>query len=156
MRILVLSGTAALIGAILLTLAQSTPSRGPERAVLDRLKEIQSAAEALQPDTVFSFVMENNAGALAENGKLLLTRQEALNSTESGFRGIEKLDYRFDRQHVSLLSPKVALVVGDGSSSATLSDGRSINTRFAQSVVMILTNGDWQVFHAHRSFVAPR
>lgn len=123
-----------------------------EKAVLARLTEIQSAAQALEPYSVFSFVMENDKGALVQNGKLFLTRKEALESTKQGFQGLRKVDYRFDQQHVALLSPTVALVTGEGSSSGTTEDGRTFTTRFAQSVVFVLTNGEWKVFHAHRSF----
>jgi len=52
-----------------------------QKAVLARLAEIQNAAQALDPDKVFSFVLENDTGALAQNGKLFLTRKEALEST---------------------------------------------------------------------------
>jgi ketosteroid isomerase-like protein len=135
--------------------AQSSKTATPpdiQKAVLIRLAEIQRAAQALDPDKVFSFVLENDAGALAQNGKLFLTRTEALESTKQGFQRLQKVDYQFDQQHVTLLSPTVALATGEGSSSATTADGRTFNTRFAQSVVFVLTNGDWKVFHAHRSF----
>jgi hypothetical protein len=114
----------------------------------------------LSPQTVKpilpSFVLENDTGELAQNGKLLLTRKEALESTRKGFRGLQKVDYRFDQQHVILLSPTVALAAGEGLSSATTDDGRTFTTRFAQSVVFVLTNGEWKVIHAHRSFPAAK
>ena len=123
-----------------------------QKAVLARLAEIQNAAQALDSDKVFSFVLENDEGALAQNGKLFLTRKEALESTRQRFQRLQKVDYRFDQQHVTLLSPTIALATGEGSSSATTEDGRTFTTRFAQSVVLVLTNGEWKVFHAHRSF----
>ncbi len=125
-----------------------------EKAILNRLQEIQNAAQALDPEKVFSFVVENDRGALVQNGKLFLTRKEALDSTKQGFRGLQKVDYNFTQQHVTLLSPTVALVVGEGSSSAATLDGRTFSRPFAQSVVLVLTNGGWRVFHAHRSFPA--
>lgn len=127
-------------------------SRDVEKAVLTRLTEIQSAAQALDPEKVFSFVLENDKGSLAQNGKLFLTRNEALESTRQGFQGLQNVDYRFDQQHVALLSPTVALATGEGSSSVTTDDGRKFTTRFAQSVVFVLADGEWKVFHAHRSF----
>jgi ketosteroid isomerase-like protein len=130
---------------------RSSPS-DVEKTVLARLNEIQSAAQGLDADKVFSFVLENDQGALVQNGKLFLTRESALESTKKGFQGLQKVDYHFNQQHVTLLSPTVALVVGDGSSSATTGDGRTFTTPFAQSVVLVLTNGEWKVFHAHRSF----
>ena len=150
------------VAAALLIIAAATVSQGEsgknatssdiQKAVLARLAEIQNAAQALDPDKVFSFVLENDAGALAQNGKLFLTRKEALDSTKQGFQGLQKVDYRFAQQHVTLLSPTVALATGEGSTSATMDDGRTFTTRFAQSVVLVLTNGEWKVFHAHRSF----
>lgn len=47
---------------------------------------------------------------------------------------------------------RLAVVTGEGLTSATLDDGRTLSRRFAQSVVLVLTDGDWKVFHAHRSF----
>ncbi len=138
---------------------QSSKSPAPQdvsKAVLARLAEIQDAAQALDPDKVFSFVLENDLGALAQNGKLFLTRKEALESTKQGFQGLKNVSYQFDEQHVSLLAPAVALATGEGSSSATLDDGRTLTTRFAQSVVFIFTNGEWKVFHSHRSFPAAK
>lgn len=148
-----------IIAAIAVSRGQSTKnSASPDiqKAVLARLAEIQSAAQALDPDKVFSFVLENDAGALAQNGKLFLTRKDALESTKQGFRGLQKVSYQLDEQHVTLLSPTVALATGEGSSSATLDDGRILTTRFAQSVVFVLTNGEWKVFHSHRSFPPAR
>jgi ketosteroid isomerase-like protein len=123
-----------------------------ETAILARLAEIQNAAQALDPDKVFSFVLENNKGALVQNGKLLLTRGEALESTRQGFQRLQKVVYHMDQQHVTVIDPTVALVTGEGSSSATTDDGKTISGRFAQSVVFVLTNGEWKVLHAHRSF----
>jgi ketosteroid isomerase-like protein len=155
--------TAALaVAGVLAIAAIVTASQGPatkssdpaevEKAVLARLADIQNAAQALDANKVFSFVLENDKGALVQNGRLLLTRKDALESTRRGFQGLQKVSYQFDQQHVTLLCPTVALVVGEGSSTATTDDGRTLNRRFAQSVVLVLTNGDWKVFHSHRSF----
>jgi ketosteroid isomerase-like protein len=132
--------------------SRNSTSSEVQKAVLARLAEIQDAAQALDPDKVFSFVMENDKGALAQNGELFLTRKEALESIKQGFQRVQKVSYRFDEQHVTSLSPTVALVVGEGESSATLDDGRTLSTHFVQSVVFVLTNGEWKVFHSHRSF----
>ena len=152
---LTIASVFVIIAAVAVAQNQSRKNPTPpdiHQAVLARLAEIQTAAQSLDPDKVFSFVLENDTGALAQNGKLFLTRKDALESTKQGFQGLQKVSYRFDEQHVTLLSPTVALATGEGLSSATLDDGRTLTTRFAQSVVFVLTNGDWKVFHAHRSF----
>ncbi len=127
-----------------------------EKAILTRLADIQKAAEALDADKVFSYVLENDSGALAQNGRLFRTRSEGLESTKRGFQALQKVSYQFDRQKVVLLTPTVAVATGEGSSSATATDGRSFDSRFAQTVILVLTNGEWKVFHAHRSFPAAR
>jgi len=101
-------------------------------------------------------VLENDSGALAQNGRLFLTRKDVLESTIQGFQRLQKVNYRFDHQYVTLLSPTVALATGDGVSSATLHDGRTLTTHFAQSVVLVLTDGEWMVFHSHRSLLPAR
>lgn len=150
-----LASVCAVIAAFTVSRGQTAkPSTGADaqRAVAARLAEIQAAAQALDPDRVFSFVLENDQGALAQNGRLFRTRNEALESIRQGFRGLQKVDYRFGAQHISVLSPTVALAVGEGDSSATLEDGRTLSAHFVQSVVFALTNGEWKVLHAHRSF----
>jgi ketosteroid isomerase-like protein len=148
-----------ILAAVAFSQTQATRHSDPpevQKAVLARLAEIQKGAEALDPEKVFSFVLENDAGVLAQNGKLFLTRTEALESTRLGFQRLQKVSYRFDEQHVTVLAPTVALATGEGSSSATLEDGRTVTTHFAQTVVFVLTNGEWKVFHSHRSFPAPK
>ena len=157
-RIVAVAIAIAIATITILTASQGQSSKiftspEAEKAVLARLDEIQRAAQSLDPDKVFSFVLENDKGSLAQNGKLFITRNEALQSTKQGFQGLQKVDYVFDQQHVTLLSPTVALAVGEGSSSATTADGRTFTARFAQSVVFILTSGEWKVLHAHRSFL---
>lgn len=132
--------------------AKSNPGPEAEKAVLSRLADIQKAAEGLDPEKVFSFVLENNKGALVQNGKVYLSRQDALDSTRQGFQTLKKVEYKFDQQQVSFLTSTTALVVGDGATTVELQDGRTFTRRFAQSVVLVSTNGEWKVFHSHRSF----
>jgi ketosteroid isomerase-like protein len=137
----------AVLAAASYSLGQSRDSRLDARGqILARLDQIQQAAQS------FSFVAENDDGAMISNGQLFLTRKDALDSTKAGFQGVQKISYKFDRQSVSMLSPTTALAVGEGSSTVTLDDGRVRTGHFAQTVVLVLTNGEWKVFHSHRSF----
>ncbi|HTL55737.1 MAG TPA: nuclear transport factor 2 family protein [Candidatus Limnocylindrales bacterium] len=143
----------------LAALAHAQLAKKPQRvedAVLARLGEIENAAEKLDSEKVFSFVLENNHGALVQNGRIFLTRTDALENTKQGFQRLEKVHYALGPQHVTMLAPTVALVIGQGASEATTLDGRSLTTQFAQSVVLVHTNGEWKVIHAHRSFSSAR
>jgi len=160
-----ISHTQKFVGAIvgllalwtIVSVSQTEPPKVSNNATLEtqvhrRLAEIQQAAEALDVEKVFGFVLDNDQGALVQNGKLFLTRNETLESTKRGFEGLEKVSYKMDQEHISLLSPTIAVAVSAGSSTATTRDGRTFTTPFLQSVVLVLTNGGWKVFHAHRSF----
>ena len=152
-------GCIVMVGTVTAALGQTGGSAllsDVEKAVELRLTEIQAAAQALDPEKVFSSVLENDKGALVEDGKLHRTRDDALQSTQRGFRRLKKIDYQFDQQHITLLSRSVALAVGEGSTSATTVDGKTFHTRFAQTVILTLNDGEWKVIHAHRSFPRQR
>lgn len=123
-----------------------------EQAVRAKLKQIQDAAQGLDAEKVFSYVLDTDKGSLVQDGKVLLTRQAALESTQQGMQGLGKIGYEFNQQHITLLSPTIALAVGEGVSSATTVDGRIFSTPFAQSVVLVKSAEGWMVAHAHRSF----
>ena len=62
----------------------------------------------------------------------------------------------FIQQHVTVLSPTIALVTGEGEVSVETEDGRTFDSLFAQSVVFLQTEGEWKVYHSHRSFAPAR
>lgn len=132
--------------------AETNTTEASEREVVECLRAIQVAAEKLDADGVFGRVMENNEGALVQNGRVLLTREAALESTRAGFRGARKIKYTIGQEHVTILAADLALVVADGQSHLELEDGRVFDTAFAQSVILKRVAGVWKVLHAHRSF----
>lgn len=156
--------TKAMMGAFALMIAavvlasqgQTARTTDIEKAVLEQLTGIQDAAENMDVEAVFSYMLENDKGSLISDGRLMLTRQEARESTKRGFEGLEKVSYKFDRQFVNVLSPTIAVAIGEGTSSVTTLDGRSFVTPFAQTVVFVLTDGEWKISHAHRSFPRAR
>jgi hypothetical protein len=131
---------------------QSRTDRAPEKEVIDRLRAIEVAAEKLDVGAVFEHVMDNDRGALVQNGRVMLTREKALESTREGFVGVRKVRYAIGQEHVTMLAKDLALVVSDGESHFELDDGRSFGTPFAQSVILKRVAGVWKVLHAHRSF----
>jgi hypothetical protein len=74
-KIIATTVVSALVIIAAATISQGQSGKGAappdvQKAVLARLAEIQNAAQALDADKVFSFVLDNDAGALAQNGKL--------------------------------------------------------------------------------------
>jgi ketosteroid isomerase-like protein len=123
------------------------------KQILARIADIQNAAQAFDWDKFYSYFLDNNEGVTAANGKVYLTRQEAMDAMKKGYKqlGAKTLSYQMNEPHISFLSPTIVLVTGEGSATATLDDGRVLKSHFAQSLCLISTNGEWKVFHTHSS-----
>jgi uncharacterized protein (TIGR02246 family) len=109
------------------------------------------AAEAIDAERLFSFMLDTDKGSVIQNGVFLATREEALQRVKANLRGISKIQYRWKRQHVTALSPDVALLTADGESIATTTAGEVFTTPFAQTVVFVMREGRWKAIHAHQS-----
>jgi SnoaL-like domain len=134
------------------TLIAQTPDHAAiEKAVLETNARMTRAAQDLDIDRLFSYMLENDKGSIVQNGNVLLTREQALERVKSNLRGIRKLEYRWKQQHVTVVTPTVALLVAEGESEATTGQGETFVTPFAQTVVFVLTGGEWKALHAHQS-----
>jgi hypothetical protein len=109
------------------------------------------AGEALDADRLFSYMLETNKGSVIQNGVLMATRQKALERVRNNLGGISRIQYRWKRQYVTVLSPEVALLTAEGESMATTTAGDTITAPFAQTVVFVLRGGTWKAIHAHQS-----
>ncbi|MHC4310821.1 MAG: nuclear transport factor 2 family protein [Planctomycetota bacterium] len=128
-----------------------------EKAILKVHVAMMKAAENLDAEALYSHVLDMNKGVIIQDGRVLKTRQEALNATKEGLQGLKDISYTYNQKHITLISPTVALWVADGTTSATIiEDGREINVDFAESIIFIQKDGQWKVFHAHRSVPNPR
>ena len=122
-----------------------------EKAILKVQSAMQKAAEKLDADALYKYVLDTDKGAIIENGRLFLTREDALESTKRGLKGLKALSYSYSRKYITVMSPTSALWVGEGTTTATIADGRQITSPFAESIVFVNRGGKWRVLHAHRS-----
>jgi hypothetical protein len=127
-----------------------------EQAILSVQADMQKAAGNLDAESLFRCVLDTNKGSIIEGGRLLLTRQEALDSTKRGFQGLKHIAYTYNQKYISVISPTTALWVADGNATATLEDGREITAPFAETIIFVQRDGQWKVLHAHRSAPAQR
>ena len=146
------------VGALVLLAGVGTPQarqiqdpRPIEQAVLMANAEMERAAEAVDPERLFTFMLDTAKRSVIQNGMFLATRKEALQRVKTNLRGISKLAYRWKRQHVTVLSADVALLTAEGESIATTTDSQVFTTPFAQTVVFVLREGHWKAIHAHQS-----
>lgn len=132
--------------------ARQTRDRRPiEKAVLTTNAEMERAAEAVDAERLFTFMLETDKGSVIQNGVFLATREEALHRVKTNLRGISTIEYRWKRQHVTVLSADVALLTAEGESIATTTEGQVFTTPFAQTVVFVMREGRWKALHAHQS-----
>ena len=122
-----------------------------EDAILAVNVEMTRAGEALDADRLFSHMAETDKGSVIQNGELLATRAEALERVKRNLQGIGKIEYRWKRHYVTVLSPEVALLTAEGESLVTRTDGDTFAAPFAQTVVFVLKPGGWKAVHAHQS-----
>ncbi|MCL4705462.1 nuclear transport factor 2 family protein [bacterium] len=122
-----------------------------EQAIIDTQAKMQQAAQRGDVDALYAYVLEMDKGVIIEDGRIRWTRQDALNATKQGLQGLKDLVYSYTKKNVTAISPDAALWVGEGTSSATLQDGRKISVPFAESILFVQKEGQWKVFHAHRS-----
>ena len=148
---LILSGVLVLASTNAGLPASRADSKTVEEAVLAVQADMTKAAEAVDADRLFGYMLDTDKGSLIQGGRILATRQEALERTRGDLVGIRSLQYRWLRQYVTVLSPENALLVAEGESVVTTTSGASFSVPFAQTVVFVLRDGDWKAIHAHQS-----
>jgi uncharacterized protein (TIGR02246 family) len=131
--------------------SQTRDPRPVEEAVLTTSAEMARAAAAVDAERLFGFMLETDKGSVIQDGVFLATREEALERVKANLRGISKIEYRWKRQHVTVLSEDAALLTADGESVATTTEGEVFTTPFAQTVVFVMREGRWKAIHAHQS-----
>jgi hypothetical protein len=122
-----------------------------EKSILEISDTMTKAGEARDIDRLFTFMLENDKGSIVQNGRILLTRSEALQVTRQNMSSIRSIQYRWKQRHVTIVSPTVALLIAEGESSVTTEQGQNFTAPFAQTIVFVLGDGQWKVLHAHQS-----
>lgn len=122
-----------------------------KKAVLEANDQLSKAANSMDVDAFFKYFVDGDQCVIIRNGTVFKTRQEAMDAVRRGYMGVAKVDRRFIDPQVTVISPDVALLASEGTVSATLTDGRNMDARFAVSLVFVLRDGQWKVLHGHYS-----
>lgn len=126
-----------------------------EKAILATHDQIVTAAEKLDAETMFSYILENDKGAIIQDGRLF-TRQQSMDSVKQSFAGTTNVKYNFQQRNVKMLSPTIALFTGTGNVTVTIESGESFTSEFANTSVFVLQNKEWKIIHGHHSIPNPR
>ena len=135
--------------------AEKPDNAAIEKAILETYAEITKAAEKADADKVFSYVLENDNGCLISDGRLTMTRQEALDNYKYNSRNTAGVVYTMDKKYVTVLSADMALMVTEGRYEATGADGRTSGSPLAQTVILVRRGNEWKVLHSHTSLPNP-
>lgn len=127
-----------------------------EKAVLETNARMTEAANRLDADAFFDFILETEKGGIIQNGTIFKNRREALEAVKRGFEGLAKIDRRLENPQVTVLSADLALLVADGTTTATFTSGRTVTSRFAVSLLFMRKDGQWKLLHGHYSVPANR
>lgn len=127
-----------------------------EKAVLETHREMVAAADALDAQGFFAFILDAATGPVIQDGRLFPTRAEALAVVERSFEGVATVERVYESEDVTVISEEAALLTGRGTSTVTLEDGRSFESPFAVSLVFVLKGDEWKVLHGHYSAPNPR
>ena len=149
-------GITATLLVVAVAFAQPNPepkafSDAAVKAVLETNAKMTQAADSLDADTFFTYILDSDQCVIIQNGKVFKTRREALDAVKRGFMGITKMDRQFEKPQVTVISPEVALLTSEGTVTATLADGQSRESRFAVSLIFVRRDGQWKVLHGHYS-----
>jgi ketosteroid isomerase-like protein len=127
-----------------------------EKAVLKAHHEMVAAADALDAEGFFAFILDEARGPVIQDGRLFPTRAEALEVVEGSFEGVARVERVYESEDVTVISGDTALLTGRGTSTVTLQDGRSFESAFAVSLVFVRRSDGWRVLHGHYSAPNPR
>ena len=139
-----------------LGVAGDPDAQAVEKAVLEAHQTMTAAAERLDAEEFFGFILDAAKGPVIQDGRLFANRAEALEVVKRGFEGIASVKRAYETTDVTVISEKAALLTGKGTSTVTLEDGRSFDGPFAVSLVFVLRDGTWKVLHGHYSIPNPR
>jgi len=135
----------------------SEQQKAIEQEILKVHVAMVKAAESSDVEGLYSYVLDECKGVIVQDGRIMMTRQESLDATKQGIGLLKDISYKFNKKHITVMSPTLALWVADGTTSVTIvEDGRQLSMPFAETIVFVQKDGQWKVLHAHRSIPNPR
>lgn len=130
--------------------SESLSSAAVEKAVLKVHDELIAAAENRDAETMFSYILDNDKGAIIQDGQMM-SRQEALQQIRQAFERVSAIKYDFTKRQVNVLSSEIALMTAAGTTKTTIPTGETFTAAFANSSVFVLGEGGWKIIHGHHS-----
>lgn len=122
-----------------------------EKIIIAKHQKMSESSSHLDADAVWSHFVGNDSGIFAIEGKLTLSRDEALNSARTSYGNLKEMHTKMQQEYATVLSPESAVFTGTGIVDGVLKSGDSFEVPFAITVVYVLRDGDWKAIHMHES-----
>lgn len=122
-----------------------------ENAVLDAHDAMIVATEALDFPRLEALLLNTNRGALITDGRVTLSRDDAVATIRRECESLRGLHYGFARRLVTLLSPTSAMIVAEGTITAHTAEGVTFTRPVAQTIIFMRADAGWRVIHMHSS-----
>ncbi len=155
------SWSVRIVVAVFLLAVCSCRTAGPVmsesqvKAITEEVRQVHDkitgAAARADVETMFSCVAEHGDAIFINDGKQLLTRRQAYDVYKQRYKGIQKVEYQFNRQDVTVVSPQTVLWIEQGRAAVTTTDGRTFGTSFNQTIVFVLKEEGWKALYTHVS-----
>jgi len=156
MKMPLLISLVVLLGAARLLAAEAAPADPViVQAVLDANARLTDASNRLDTEAFFAGIVDSDETRIIQDGRLFKTRAEAKAVVRQGSLGIVQVQRTYADPRVTVLGPGTALLTAEGTTRVTLPDGRTIDGRFAVTLVFVLREGRWLLFHGHYSIPNP-
>jgi ketosteroid isomerase-like protein len=136
--------------------AQAADNTAIVQAVIAANDRLNAAASRLDTDAFFAGIVDSDETRIIQDGTLFKTRAEAMAAVRAGSQGVAKIDRKFRDPHVTVIAPDAALLTANGTTDVALTDGRNFAVQFAVSLVFVLRDGEWKLFHGHYSIPNPQ
>ena len=121
-----------------------------ERAVIAKHAEVIGYAEQLDAEKLYGVIAEGGKGTVIQDGRVL-TRQEALDSSELAYEGFKSQKIEILQQYVRVLSPEIAVLTAQGRYAITTDTGETVSSDFAVTSVFVLQENEWKIVYGHHS-----
>jgi hypothetical protein len=130
-------------------------AREVEQAVLDTNRRMTEAVDSLDFDVFFDAFASDTGVTIVQDGEVFGSLDAARAAVEEGYRGVRRVERRYENPTVTVLSSEAALLVSEGPVTVTLMDDRRVSRRFAVSLLFVRRADGWKVLHGHYSTPDP-
>jgi len=111
------------------------------------------AAERLDYDLLSQGVDDKYKAGFITNSTYFSQYDSLINIVKARSQGVAKQTIKLQKEKITVLSERIALLTAYGDTNVEISDGNSFTSKFFWTFVYEKTGADWKVIQSHQSSV---